>query len=76
MAKGKAKQNKKAASKVSYHYKPDNMTLEQWQIALRRQALEKKEWRKTKYRHDIRKYSNLNSNKEHIIDKKHTFLNK
>lgn len=41
MAKGKAKQNKKAASKVSYHYKPDNMTLEQWQIALRRQAAEK-----------------------------------
>lgn len=31
----------KAASKVSYHYRPDNLTLEQWQIALRRQAAEK-----------------------------------
>ena len=41
MAKKKASGGKKAASKVSYHYKPDNLTLEQWQIALRRQAAEK-----------------------------------
>lgn len=27
--------------KVSYHYKPDNLTLEQWQIALRKQAATK-----------------------------------
>ena len=38
--KSKAKNKKKAPQtpKVSYHYKPDNMTLEQWQIALRQQA--------------------------------------
>lgn len=41
MAKKKASGGKKAAPKVSYHYKPDNLTLEQWQIALRRQAAEK-----------------------------------
>lgn len=33
-------ENEKAVKtpKVSYHYKPDNLTLEQWQIALRKQA--------------------------------------
>ena len=41
MAKKKASGGKKVAPKVSYHYKPDNLTLEQWQIALRRQAAEK-----------------------------------
>ncbi|MDR2968951.1 MAG: DEAD/DEAH box helicase [Tannerellaceae bacterium] len=34
----KAKEAKEAAAKVSYHYRPDNMTLQDWQIALRRQA--------------------------------------
>lgn len=41
--KGKSKGQKKEnqTPKVSYHYKPDNMTLEQWQIALRQQAATK-----------------------------------
>lgn len=40
MAKRNSKSDKKkeATSKVSYHYKPDNLTLQEWQIALRRQA--------------------------------------
>ena len=42
MAKNKNTRSKKTgekdAPKVSYHYKPDNMTPEEWQIALRRQA--------------------------------------
>ncbi len=29
---------KETTAKVSYHYKPENMTLQQWQIALRKQA--------------------------------------
>ena len=37
---GKAKTDKQT-QKVSYYYKPDNMTLEQWQIALRRQVAAK-----------------------------------
>ncbi len=32
------KSPKNTAPKVSYHYKPENMTLEQWQVALRQQA--------------------------------------
>lgn len=40
-SKTKGKKKEKQAPKVSYHYKPDNMTLEQWQIALRQQAAEK-----------------------------------
>jgi len=39
--KQKSKKTKKAPPKVSYHYKPDNLTLEQWQIALRQQAAQK-----------------------------------
>lgn len=35
------KKTKETTAKVSYHYKPDNLTLEEWQIALRRQAVEK-----------------------------------
>ena len=35
---------KEFASKVSYHYKPDNMTLEEWQISLRRQAAVKEQF--------------------------------
>lgn len=42
MAKKKASGGKKAAPKVSYHYKPDNLTLEQWQIALRVRRLKKR----------------------------------
>ena len=41
MTKGKKKTTKQAdrqAPKVSYNYKPEGMTLEQWQIALRQQA--------------------------------------
>lgn len=36
MAKRNSKSDKKkeATSKVSYHYKPDNLTLQEWQIAL------------------------------------------
>ena len=41
MAKSTKKNDEKKAHKVSYYYKPDNLTLEQWQIALRRQAAEK-----------------------------------
>ena len=40
-SKTKGKKQEKQAPKVSYHYKPDNMTLEQWQIALRQQAAAK-----------------------------------
>lgn len=36
-----AKKRKDSTVKVSYHYKPDNLTLEEWQITLRRQAAEK-----------------------------------
>lgn len=46
MAK-KTKTNKKvkeANSKVSYHFKPGNMTLQQWQIALRQQAAVKEQF--------------------------------
>lgn len=32
------KKTKESINKVSYHYKPDNLTLQEWQIALRRQA--------------------------------------
>ncbi len=32
---------KESTPKVSYHYKPDNLTLQEWQIALRRQAAAK-----------------------------------
>nr|SIP56435.1 RNA polymerase-associated protein RapA [uncultured bacterium] len=32
------KEKAEKTAKVSYHYKPDNLTLEQWQIALRKQA--------------------------------------
>lgn len=39
--KTKGKKPEKQAPKVSYHYKPENMTLEQWQIALRQQAAQK-----------------------------------
>lgn len=39
--KAKGKKQEKQAPKVSYHYKPENMTLEQWQIALRQQAAQK-----------------------------------
>lgn len=39
--KNAGKKAEKKTPKVSYHYKPDNMTLEQWQIALRQQAAEK-----------------------------------
>ena len=35
------KEKVEKAVKVSYHYKPDNLTLEQWQIALRKQAATK-----------------------------------
>ncbi len=35
---------KESVSKVSYHYKPDNMTLEEWQISLRRQAALKEQF--------------------------------
>ena len=37
----RTKTDKKTIStvnKVSYHYRPDNMTLKDWQIALRKQA--------------------------------------
>lgn len=33
-----AKKTKESTSKVSYHYKPESLTLQEWQIALRRQA--------------------------------------
>lgn len=35
---------KESVSKVSYHYKPDNMTLEEWQVSLRRQAAAKEQF--------------------------------
>lgn len=35
------KSKKNTAPKVSYHYKPENMTLEQWQVALRQQVAAK-----------------------------------
>lgn len=38
---GNKKKNDKTVPKVSYHYKPDGMTLEEWQIALRQQAARK-----------------------------------
>lgn len=39
---GKKSSKKKAMEKkVSYHYKPSGMTLEEWQVALRRQVAEK-----------------------------------
>ena len=41
MAKSNKKKDDKTNQKVSYYYKPDNLTLEQWQIALRRQIAEK-----------------------------------
>lgn len=41
MTKKISKEKKNAAGKVSYLYKPDNMTLEDWQVALRRQAASK-----------------------------------
>lgn len=39
-----AKNTKDSINKVSYHYKPDNMTLQEWQIALRRQAAMKEKF--------------------------------
>lgn len=36
--KTKNTSGKEPVNKVSYHYKPDNLTMEEWQIALRRQA--------------------------------------
>lgn len=44
MRKGKTNTHKSPKStlpKVSYHYKPENMTLEQWQVALRQQVAAK-----------------------------------
>lgn len=38
------KSKKDSANKVSYHYRPDNMTLQEWQIALRRQAAMKEKF--------------------------------
>lgn len=35
------KSTEKKAPKVSYHYKPDNLTITEWQIALRKQAAQK-----------------------------------
>lgn len=35
------KSKKNTTPKVSYHYKPENMTLEQWQVALRQQVAAK-----------------------------------
>lgn len=37
----KDSKKKAAVKKVSYHYKPSNMTLEEWQVGLRRQIAEK-----------------------------------
>ena len=39
-----AKSAKESINKVSYHYRPDNMTLQEWQIALRRQAAMKEKF--------------------------------
>ena len=41
MGKKANTKKKKQPTKVSYHYKPENLSLEQWQIALRQQAAEK-----------------------------------
>ena len=41
MAKNTRKKDDKKLPKVSYYCKPDNLTLKQWQIALRRQTAEK-----------------------------------
>lgn len=38
------KKTKESINKVSYHYKPDNLTLQEWQIALRRQAAVKEQF--------------------------------
>jgi SNF2 family DNA or RNA helicase len=35
---GKTAKRKKATKKISYYVKPENMTLEEWQVALRRQV--------------------------------------
>lgn len=40
MAK-KSNKKKSTVKKVSYYYKPSDMTLEEWQVALRRQVAEK-----------------------------------
>lgn len=40
-SKSKTGKRKNNPPKVSYYYKPDDLTLEQWQIALRRQAAQK-----------------------------------
>ena len=34
----KTAKRKKVAKKISYYMKPENMTLEEWQVALRRQV--------------------------------------
>lgn len=36
--------SKETVTKVSYHYKPDNLTLEEWQIALRSQVAAKEQF--------------------------------
>lgn len=41
MGKKASIRKKTQAPKVSYHYKPEHLSLEQWQIALRQQAAEK-----------------------------------
>ena len=41
MGKKANTKKKKQPTKVSYHYKPENLSLEQWEIALRQQAAEK-----------------------------------
>lgn len=38
------KKAKDSINKVSYHYKPDNLTLQEWQVALRRQAAVKEQF--------------------------------
>lgn len=40
MGKKANTKKKRQPSKVSYHYKPENLSLEQWQITLRQQAAE------------------------------------
>lgn len=40
-SKSKTNKRKKTPQKVSYYYRPDNLTLKQWQIALRQQAAQK-----------------------------------
>lgn len=39
-----SKNGKESTNKISYHYRPDNMTLQEWQIALRRQAAMKEKF--------------------------------